>query len=47
MKLGEVHHLMDKYYYEALSPREEWDEKAGEMAALFSDFIKRAAEARG
>jgi hypothetical protein len=25
------------------SPRKEWDEKAGEMAALFSDFIKRAA----
>jgi hypothetical protein len=26
-----------------LSPREEWDEKAGEMAALFADFMKRAA----
>jgi len=24
-----------------LGPREEWDEKAGEMAALFADFIKR------
>jgi pimeloyl-ACP methyl ester carboxylesterase len=40
---SEVHILFPKHYDEALSPREEWDEKAGEMAALFSDFIKRAA----
>jgi len=26
-----------------LSPREEWDEKAGEMAALFADFMRRGA----
>ena len=38
---GEVHVLFPKHYDEPLSPREEWDEKAGEMAALFSDFIKR------
>ena len=42
---SEVHVLFPKHYDEPLSPREEWDEKAGEMAALFSDFIKRAATA--
>jgi pimeloyl-ACP methyl ester carboxylesterase len=39
---SEVHILFPKHYDEPLSPREEWDEKAGEMAALFGDFIKRA-----
>jgi len=39
---SEVHVLFPKHYDEALSPREEWDERAGEMAALFSDFIKRS-----
>jgi pimeloyl-ACP methyl ester carboxylesterase len=38
---SEVHVLFPKQYEEALSPREEWDEKAGEMAALFADFLKR------
>jgi pimeloyl-ACP methyl ester carboxylesterase len=38
---SEVHVLFPKHYEEALSPREEWDEKAGEMAALFDDFLKR------
>jgi pimeloyl-ACP methyl ester carboxylesterase len=38
---SEVHILFPKHYNEALSPREEWDEKAGEMAALFDDFLKR------
>jgi pimeloyl-ACP methyl ester carboxylesterase len=38
---SEVHVLFPKHYDEPLSPREEWDEKAGEMAALFGDFIKR------
>jgi pimeloyl-ACP methyl ester carboxylesterase len=38
---SEVHVLFPKHYDEPLSPREEWDEKAGEMADLFSDFIKR------
>jgi pimeloyl-ACP methyl ester carboxylesterase len=42
MPHAEVHKLFPKFYNEALSPREEWDEKAGEMATLFSDFIKRA-----
>jgi pimeloyl-ACP methyl ester carboxylesterase len=40
---GEVHILFPKHYDEPLSPREEWDEKAGEMAALFNDFMKRTA----
>jgi hypothetical protein len=38
-----VHILFPKHHDEPLGPREEWDEKAGEMAALFSDFMKRAA----
>ena len=38
---AEVHILFPKHYDMDLSPREEWDEKAGEMAALFSDFMKR------
>ena len=40
---ADVHILFPKHYDMDLSPREEWDEKAGEMAALFADFIKRAA----
>jgi pimeloyl-ACP methyl ester carboxylesterase len=43
LRKSEVHILFPKHYDEALSPREEWDEKAGEMAGLFSDFIKRVA----
>jgi pimeloyl-ACP methyl ester carboxylesterase len=39
---AEVHKLFPKFYNEALSPREEWDEKSGEMAALFADFLKRS-----
>lgn len=39
---AEVHQLFPKFYNEALSPREEWDEKAGEMAALFAGFMKRS-----
>ncbi|MDP2602922.1 MAG: alpha/beta hydrolase [Deltaproteobacteria bacterium] len=42
LQQSEVHVLFHKHYDEALSPREEWDEKASEMAALFADFIKRA-----
>jgi pimeloyl-ACP methyl ester carboxylesterase len=38
---SEVHVLFPKQYDEPLSPRDEWDAKAGEMAALFSDFLKR------
>jgi len=43
LQKSEVHVLFPKHYDEPLSPREEWDEKAGEMAALFADFIKRTA----
>ncbi len=39
----EVHILFPKHYDMDLSPREEWDEKAGEMAELFGDFMKRLA----
>ena len=38
---GEVHVLFPKHHDEPLGPREEWDEKSGEMATLFADFIKR------
>jgi pimeloyl-ACP methyl ester carboxylesterase len=40
---AEVHVLFPKHYDMALSPREEWDEKTGEMTALFADFISRVA----
>ena len=39
---SEVHVLFPKHYDEVHSPREEWDEKAGEIGALFADFMKRA-----
>ena len=42
LQKSEVHVLFPKHYDEALSPREEWDGKTGEMAALFADFMKRA-----
>lgn len=42
---SEVHVLFPKHYDEPLSPREEWDAKAGEMAALFAGFMKRTAMA--
>lgn len=42
LQKSEVHILFPKHYDEPLSPREEWDEKAGEMAELFSDFLKRS-----
>jgi pimeloyl-ACP methyl ester carboxylesterase len=43
LQTSEVHVLFPKQYDEALSPREEWDDKAGEMAALFDEFLKRHA----
>jgi pimeloyl-ACP methyl ester carboxylesterase len=43
LQKSEVHILFPKHYDEPLSPREEWDQKAGEMAALFADFMKRSA----
>ncbi len=38
---SEVHVLFPKHYDMDLSPREEWDERAGEMAALFANFMRR------
>ena len=46
LQKSEVHVLFPKHYDEPLSPREEWDEKADEMAALFADFIKRVEGGR-
>ena len=42
---SEVHVLFPRHYDEPLSPREEWDAKAGEMGALFAGFMKRTAMA--
>ena len=42
LQSSEVHVLFPNHYNEPLSPREEWDEKAGEMATLFSDFLNRS-----
>jgi len=44
LQKSEVHVLFPKHYDEALSPREEWDAKAGEMAALFNDFLRRTTQ---
>ena len=41
LQKSEVHIMFPKHHDEPLGPREEWDEKAGEMAALFAGFIKR------
>jgi len=40
---AEVHVLFPQHYDMPLSPREEWDEKNDEIAALFTDFITRPA----
>jgi pimeloyl-ACP methyl ester carboxylesterase len=45
LQKSEVHILFPKHYDEPLSPREEWDEKAGAMADLYSDFMKRTGAA--
>ena len=37
---AQLHVLFPKHYDMDLSPREEWDEKAAEMARLFSEFMK-------
>lgn len=39
---SEVHILFPKHYDEPLAPREQWDEKAGEMAALWHEFLKHS-----
>ena len=38
---AQVHVLFPKHYDMDLSPREEWDDKAPEMARLFADFMRR------
>jgi pimeloyl-ACP methyl ester carboxylesterase len=40
---NEIHHLMTTHHDVDLAPREEWDEKLGEMAAIFAGFLKRVA----
>jgi pimeloyl-ACP methyl ester carboxylesterase len=42
---AQVHILFPKHYDMDLSPREEWDEKAPEMARLFADFMTRTKQA--
>jgi len=42
LQKSEVHVLFPKHHDAPLGPREEWDEKVGEMAALFSDFLQRS-----
>ena len=44
---AQVHVLFPKHYDMDLSPREEWDEKATEMASLFADFMKRVDKQAG
>ena len=41
---AQVHVLFPKHYDMDLSPREEWDDKAPEMAKLFADFITQLAK---
>ena len=39
--LYELHHLKIKDYDLELSPRDEWNEKESELAAIFTGFLKR------
>jgi pimeloyl-ACP methyl ester carboxylesterase len=39
LRKAQVHILFPKHYDMDLSPREEWDEKAPEMARLFAEFM--------
>jgi pimeloyl-ACP methyl ester carboxylesterase len=41
---SQVHVLFPKHYDTDLSPREEWDDKATEMARLFAGFMTRVAK---
>jgi len=42
---AQVHVLFPKHYDMDLSPREEWDEKAPEMARLFAEFMTPSKQA--
>ena len=44
---AQVHVLFHKHYDMDLSPREEWDDKAPEMASLFADFMTRVDKHTG
>jgi pimeloyl-ACP methyl ester carboxylesterase len=44
---AQVHVLFPKHYDMDLSPREEWDDKAREMASLFADFMRRVDKQAG
>jgi pimeloyl-ACP methyl ester carboxylesterase len=44
---AQVHVLFHKHYDMDLSPREEWDDKATDMARLFAGFMNRIAEEAG
>ncbi|MBI4191080.1 MAG: alpha/beta hydrolase [Betaproteobacteria bacterium] len=39
---GELHRLVTKIYDLEVAPLDEWNEKEGELIALFVDFMKRA-----
>jgi hypothetical protein len=40
---AELHHLMTTHHDAPLAPREEWDEKLDELAAIFVDFLNRTS----
>ena len=42
---AEIHMLFYKELDEPLGPHEVWDEKSGEMASVFADFLKRKVRA--
>jgi flavorubredoxin len=42
---AQVHILFPNHYDMDLSPREEWDEKAPEMARLFAEFMAHNKQA--
>ena len=44
---AELHHLMTTHHDLDLAPREEWDEKLAELAAIFTAFLKRVEAAGG
>jgi pimeloyl-ACP methyl ester carboxylesterase len=45
LRNAQVHILFPKHYDMDLSPREEWDDKAPEMARLFAEFMTRNKQA--
>jgi hypothetical protein len=41
MPAAEVHPLITKHYDLDVAPREEWDAREADLAAIFLDFMKR------